>query len=314
MLPFDHQTIIIFCSILSVLLLASGISRCLARRIPEGANSPAIDNLIQRINAWWVMFLLLVGVSCFGLPGLCLLFAFVSLFCLREWIALVPAHKNDRSLLFFCFFGMIPLLYGLLAMGNVDAPLPVMFLAAWLIPLWTALTGITDSYVHRVSQMIWGIILTLVCVCCIPALLLLDIPGYEGENLKLVLFLILVTEMSDVLQYVYGKLMGKHPIAPVLSPNKTREGLIGGGATAVLLGALLHPITPFTWYQATLFALLIVSSGFLGGLCLSAVKRNNGIKDFGALIKGHGGMLDRMDSLCFSAPAFFYLVKFFFAE
>jgi phosphatidate cytidylyltransferase len=153
----------------------------------------------------------------------------------------------------------------------------------------------------------------MICVFCIshvPALLTLRIPGYEGRNAFLLLFLILVVQSSDVLQYVWGKLAGRRQIAPGLSPSKTVEGTLGGVLSATALGAALSWITPFTVVQAALISLTITLLGFFGGLVMSAIKRDRGIKDWGTMIEGHGGMLDRLDSVCFSAPVFFHVVRF----
>jgi phosphatidate cytidylyltransferase len=158
----------------------------------------------------------------------------------------------------------------------------------------------------------WGLILCVYCISYIPALLTLRIPGYADRTPLLVVFLVLIAQVSDIMQYIWGKLLGRHPVAPRLSPSKTVEGLVGGVLSATLLGALLQPITPFTVWQATLMALLIAILGFLGGLVMSAIKRARGIKDWSSLIEGHGGMLDRIDSLCFSAPVFFHLTRYFF--
>jgi predicted CDP-diglyceride synthetase/phosphatidate cytidylyltransferase len=152
----------------------------------------------------------------------------------------------------------------------------------------------------------------VLCVCClayVPALLMLPIKRPE----LLVVFLVLIAQVSDIFQYVWGKLLGRHRIAPKLSPSKTLEGLIGGILSASALGALLWRITPFNMWQAGLMALTIAILGFLGGLVMSAIKRHRGIKDWGALISGHGGMLDRVDSLCLSAPAFFHLTRHYFS-
>jgi phosphatidate cytidylyltransferase len=130
----------------------------------------------------------------------------------------------------------------------------------------------------------------------------------------LVLFLIAVTQGSDVLQYVWGKLLGKHPIVPKLSPKKTVEGFVGGVLCASALGAAMFRLTPFTPWQAFAVALLLCTTGFIGGLVMSAIKRARGLKDWGALIEGHGGMMDRMDSLCFSAPVFFHVLRYFFVS
>jgi phosphatidate cytidylyltransferase len=153
----------------------------------------------------------------------------------------------------------------------------------------------------------------MICVYCtshVPALLSLFIPGYEGRNLLLIAFLVLVVQGSDVLQYVWGKLLGRHKVAPALSPSKTWEGLLGGVLCASLLGAGLHGMTPFGPAWAAGMSLLICLMGFLGGLVMSAIKRDRGVKDWGTLIKGHGGMLDRLDSLAFAAPVFFHITRY----
>jgi phosphatidate cytidylyltransferase len=154
----------------------------------------------------------------------------------------------------------------------------------------------------------------MICVFCIshvPALLTLPIPGFEGRNLLLIAFLVIVVQGSDVLQYVWGKLLGRRKVAPELSPSQTWEGLIGGVASATLLGAGLYWATPFNPWQAGALALLICIMGFLGGLVMSAIKRDRGVKDWGTMIEGHGGMLDRLDSVIFAAPIFFHAVRYF---
>ena len=156
----------------------------------------------------------------------------------------------------------------------------------------------------------------MVCVYCVshaPALLMLDLPGFEGRGARLLFFLIVVVQISDVLQYVWGKLLGKHKIAPVVSPSKTWEGFIGGALSATAIGAGLWWLTPYTPRQAALMAFLVVLLGFAGGLTMSAIKRDRGIKDYGALIEGHGGILDRIDSLCFAAPVLFHLTRYFWS-
>jgi phosphatidate cytidylyltransferase len=128
--------------------------------------------------------------------------------------------------------------------------------------------------------------------------------------MMLIAFLVIVVQGSDVLQYIWGKLLGKHKVAPVLSPSKTWEGLIGGVASATLLGMALHGITPFSPWQAAGMAFLICVMGFFGGLVMSAIKRDRGVKDWGHMIEGHGGMLDRVDSVIFAAPIFFHAVRY----
>lgn len=159
-----------------------------------------------------------------------------------------------------------------------------------------------------------GVMICVVCIAFIPALLLLAIPGYAGRNVFLMIFLILVAQASDVLQYVWGKLAGKHLIAPTISPSKTVEGFVGGVVSATIMGASLWWITPFSPWQAGAVSLLIALTGFAGGLLLSAQKRARGIKDWGTLIQGHGGALDRLDSLWLPAPLYYALLKYGWAS
>lgn len=177
----------------------------------------------------------------------------------------------------------------------------------------TALREFTTRGLERrfdPATLSWGFLICVVLIPHAPALLMLHIPGYEGRNAFLLLFLILVVQASDVLQYLWGKLAGRRKIAPRLSPSKTVEGMVGGVLSATVLGAVLSPITPFTAGEAALISLTIALLGVAGGLMLSAVKRSRGVKDWGTLIKGHGGMLDRLDSLWLSAPVFFHTVRY----
>jgi phosphatidate cytidylyltransferase len=133
---------------------------------------------------------------------------------------------------------------------------------------------------------------------------------FRGRKILLVAFLVLVVQASDVLQYVWGKLLGRHKIAPRLSPSKTVEGFAGGVLSATALGAALWWMTPFSPFHAALMALVITLMGFCGGLVMSAIKRDRGVKDWGWMIEGHGGMLDRLDSVIFAAPIFFHLTRY----
>jgi phosphatidate cytidylyltransferase len=179
-----------------------------------------------------------------------------------------------------------------------------------LLPAITALGGDTEAFLERTTKIQWGLMLTVYCISYAPAVLLLHVPGYEGQNLLLLLYLLLVVQISDVLQYVFGKLFGRRKLAPSVSPSKTVEGLLGGGLSAVAVGAGLWWITPFSLWGSAGMSLIIVVAGFLGGLALSAVKRSLGAKDWGHIIEGHGGMLDRLDSVSFAAPVFFHVVHY----
>jgi phosphatidate cytidylyltransferase len=181
-----------------------------------------------------------------------------------------------------------------------------------LLPVLQVLWGVTDGFLERAAKIQWGLMLAVFCVSHAPALLMLDLGPHKP--IYLLFFLITVVQLSDVLQYTVGKLFGRTKIAPHVSPSKTLEGFLGGGALAVLVGTGLWWITPFSPLQAAGMAAAIVLAGFFGGLVLSAVKRSLGAKDWGVMIEGHGGALDRMDSVTFAAPLFYHLVNYFFAH
>ena len=295
--------------VIALLVLASTIGWVLGRRRP----SPVVDNLNARINAWWVMVGVLLVCFLVGKIATLVLYALLSFFALREFLTLTPTRRGDHLALCLCFYVAIPLQYWLIGVdwyGLFVMCIPVYgFL---LLPAVTALQGDTEDFLERNTKVQWGLMLTVYCLSHAPALMLLNIPGYEGQNLMLLFYLLLVVQLSDVLQYVFGKLFGKHLLAPKVSPSKTVEGLVGGGLSAAAIGAALWWVTPFTPVQSALLSLLIVLCGFLGGLALSATKRSLGAKDWGTMIEGHGGALDRLDSVVFAAPVFFHVVRYGF--
>ena len=133
-----------------------------------------------------------------------------------------------------------------------------------------------------------------------------------GGTVRLLFFFVLMTQLSDALQYAWSKLPSRHLLVPTISQTRTWEGLIGGAASVTLLGTALSYLTepfPELWHAA-LTSLVIALMGFAGGMTMSAIKRDRGVKDFGTLVEGHGGVLDRIDSICFAAPVFFHLAHF----
>jgi phosphatidate cytidylyltransferase len=169
-----------------------------------------------------------------------------------------------------------------------------------------------ENFLERTAKIQWGLMVCVYFVSYAPALLSLDIVDYEGHPAKLLFFLVVVVEMSDVCQYIWGKSLGRRKIAPNVSPNKTVAGFVGGTLTASLIGTALYWATPFGPLQAFAISLLITVAGFFGDLTMSAIKRDSGVKDYGNLIQGHGGMMDRIDSICFAAPVFFHVVRYFY--
>ena len=344
--------------VFSLLLLAS-----LATYAIHAAygSTPTISNLVSRMKAWWAMITVFFCALVLGPHSLNLLFVGVSYQALTEYLDLTPEGRSgDKEkkarhstlALRVAFYLVLPLQYLLIAVGWYGffaVFIPVY--AFVFIPLAMAAQGDLQHFLVRTAEVQWGLMLCVYCPSHVPALLMFHVKGYQAQEWKLLLFVILVGQASDVLQYVWGKTLGRTKLAPVLSPSKTWEGLVGGLLSASALGAALHGMTPFPPWQAALFSLQITLLGFGGGLVMSALKRDKGIKDFGTLLEvrcqwqrgaqgqrqypegqrpsqcpahtrplttypshqGHGGVMDRIDSLCFSAPVFFHLVKWYYS-
>ena len=268
----------VFAGLFLVLAVASMAGFTLHRRKP----SPMVDNLNARIRAWWVM------VTIGGLALLAGHYALIALFAGLSWVALSEflSPLRWRTIIWVTWLFQ----YGVLAAGSLAAALVI-------VPALAVVSGNGRS--------VAGILLCVYGLAHAPAMLLLNV---NGGSTSLLLFVVLIVQASDVLQYIWGNLLGRHKIAPHLSPGKTVEGFIGGVLSATLLGALLFRLTPFPRWEAAGLALLLTVSGFLSSLVLSAFKRQRGIKDWGHAIPGHGGVLDRVDSLCLSAPVSYYFV------
>ncbi len=301
----------VLAGLLGVLIVASTVGYVLQRRLsPDGSNA-VVENLNDRIRAWWIMIVLMGLALIGGKTGVTLLFGFCSFAALREFITLTDTRRADHWALAAGFFVVLPVQFYLVWIdwyGLYSIFIPVY--AFLLMPIIASLRGDTEHFLVRIAEVQWALMICVFCISHVPALLSLDIPGFQGRNVLLIAFLVIVVQMSDVLQYVWGKLLGRTKIAPRLSPSKTVEGFVGGALSATAVGAALSWMTPFTPLQAALLALVIVLMGFFGGLVMSAIKRDRGIKDWGHLIAGHGGFLDRLDSVVFSAPIFFHLVRY----
>lgn len=301
--------------VVAVLLIASIIGWLLSLKVKSESGRAVVENLNQRVRAWWMMIAVLVIAILAGRNATLVLFGFVSFLALREFITLTPTKQGDYYALLLSFYIVVPLQYILI--GVEWYALFSIFIPVYgflILPAFSALGQDVEHFLERVAKIQWGVMIAVYCISHAPALLILEIPGYSesGHNVLLLFYLLLIVQMSDVMQYVFGKLFGKTKIAPVVSPSKTVEGFVGGAASATAIGAAMWWITPFTPLQSAGMAFVIVLMGFFGGLALSAVKRSLGAKDWGTMIEGHGGVMDRMDSVSFAAPIFFHGTRYFF--
>lgn len=264
--------------------------------------------LNARISSWWVIVTVL-AVAIVLSPAVSVAFlGFVSFLALKEYFSLIPTRRADRRVLFWAYLAIPVQFYwiGIEWYGMFIIFVPVyMFL---FLPLAMLITGQTGGFLRAAGSLHWGLMTMVFAIGHAAYLLALPDEGNPAAgSAGLLLFLIFLTQFNDVAQYVWGKLFGRHKVVPTVSPNKTVEGLVGGIATTTLLAWLIAPyLTPLVSWEGPAAGLIIGFSGFVGDVTISALKRDLGVKDSGTLIPGHGGILDRIDSLTFTAPLFFH--------
>ncbi len=240
--------------------------------------------------------------------------AIVSYLALKEYLSLIPTRRIDRGLLLFAYLA-VPVQYFWAAVDWYN--MFIVFVPVWmflLFPALMALRGDTQNFLRAVGTLSWGLMLTVFCLSHLAMLLVSgELTNPVGGGVGLLFFVVVLAQFNDVAQYTWGKLFGRHKVTPSVSPKKTWEGLVGGVLTTTVLAALLGPyLTPMDYLWSARAGSVIGVSGFLGDINISAVKRDLGVKDSGGLIPGHGGILDRVDSLTFAAPAFFHFFRYFF--
>jgi len=299
---------------LALLVSVSLLGVWLKLKVADGHPHSLIDNLNIRIQAWWVMAITIGLALLGGRIGVIVLFAFVSFTALREFLTLAPTRRGDHQALVMAFFIVLPFQYFLIGVewyGMYSVFIPAY--AFLFLPILSAVKSDTHKFMERTGTIQWALMVTVYCISHVPALLNLRIPGYGGRNVFLIVFLVVIVQSSDILHHVCSRYWGKRQIAPQVSPNKTVEGFVGGITAAVALGMLLSWLTPFSVIQAAMVSLAVTLMGFFGGLVLSAMKRDRGVKDWGMMVEGYGGMLDRVASVCFAAPVYFHIVRHWWA-
>lgn len=302
-----HELFVIVLITFSILSFASLLFFVLGKINPK----LELKELKARTKSWWIMATCFIGVVLCDAKFSYLAIAFLSFIAFRELYSLLDFRQADRRAVFWAF-ASIPIQYYLAFIGWYGAFIifipVVMFL---ILPLRLVLKGNTEGIIKSMSLLQWSLMLTVFGISHMAYLLSLpSIEGFSVGGQGLLLFLVFLTEINDVMQFTWGKLLGKHKIVPKVSPNKTWEGFIGGLISTTLIGLGIAFLTPFNQLQVLFFSFIIALSGFVGDIVISAIKRDIGVKDTGDLIPGHGGVLDRIDSLAYTAPIFFHFVYF----
>lgn len=297
-------------AIVIVLLLIASISFWVVKKLYPNTN---VSELVQRTNSWWVMVLFSIASFLLDTKIAFPAIGILSFIAFRELYSIMDFREADRKAIFWAFL-CIPLQYYLAYIKWYEffiILIPVyMFL---IIPIRMVLIGNTEGFIKSMASLQWALMLTVFSISHLAYFLSLpELPNFRNGGQGLLVFLVLLTQLNDILQFICGKLFGKNKIIPKISPNKTWEGFIGGLILSVIIGYSLKFLTPMTDVQVIVGSLLIAVAGFFGDLVMSAVKRDLKIKDTGKTIPGHGGVLDRLDSLTYTAPVFFHLVYYWF--
>lgn len=294
----------------AVLIVATLIVWMLWRRDPSGR----YRELVQRVRSWWWMIGAFTLAMLLNRTVAIVFLAFISYLALKEYLSLIPTRRIDRAVLLFAYLA-IPLQFYWAARDWYG--MFIVFIPVWaflFFPALMALRGETEGFLRAVGTLSWGLMMTVFTLSHMAILLVSgDAVNPIAGGLGLLFFLVMLAQFNDVAQYTWGKLTGRHKVTPKVSPKKTWEGLIGGVATTTLVAALIGPyLTPMDHAWSALAGLIIGASGFLGDITMSAMKRDLGVKDASGLIPGHGGILDRVDSLTYAAPIFTHFIRYFF--
>lgn len=271
------------------------------------------QELKLRIRSWWWMIGIVFVVLYLPTQYALLFVAFLSFMALKEFLSIVPTRMTDRRMILWAYLS-IPFQYYWLSIGWYG--MYIIFIPVFIflyLPMVAVLIGDTKGFIRSVGIIHWALMLTVFCVSHMAYLLVLPSKNLEAGSMGMLLFLLVFTQFNDVCQYVWGKSFGKHQIVPKVSPNKTWEGFIGGAATIIIMSYFVAPyLTPLTSVQGLVAGVIIALSGFIGDLVISSVKRDLKIKDTSQFIPGHGGILDRIDSLMFTAPLFFHYIYYLY--
>ena len=294
-------------AVFGLLVLATCSRLILAARNPD----KDYTELRQRIQSWWWMVGSLFVVLAVSNGAAIAFFGLLSFLALKEFLSIVPTRQTDRRVIFWAYLA-IPIQYYWVYTGWYG--MFIVFVPVYLflfLPMRMVLIGDTKGFIKSASMLHWAVMLTVFCISHIAYLLMLEPLNPRAGNIGLVLFLLITTQFNDICQYLWGKMTGRHKIIPKVSPNKTWEGFIGGLVTTTLCAGWVAPLlTPLTRTQGLVAGIIIAGGGFIGDVVISSVKRDLHIKDSGHLIPGHGGILDRLDSLLYAAPLFFHYVYY----
>lgn len=297
-------------AIAALLAAASAVVFAMTRMRPE----KDYTELVRRTRSWWFLVALFAATLLANDKVAVVFMGFLSFLALKEFFTIIPYRRVDRRILFWAYLS-IPIQFYWIATGwytmfIIFIPVYVFFLVAGRM----VLTGETEGFLKTTATVQWVLMITVFSIghaAYLFTLPPLPVSGAGGRGL--LLYMVLVVQLNDVAQYVWGKTLGRRKILPKVSPGKTWGGFLGGLGTSICLSLLIAPLlTPMNFGWSLLVGACLASLGFLGDVTISAIKRDLGVKDTGAIIPGHGGIMDRIDSLTFTAPLFFHAMWYLY--
>lgn len=300
--------IIITCLMLSLLIIATTVNLFLHRYYPNLTN----HELDQRTQSWWIMTIIFIIALVLGRKVSLIFMGFISFLALKEYFSIIPTRRVDRRVLFWAYVSIIFQYYWI---GINWYEMFVIFIPVYaflFLPFRLELTSETKGFLKSIGTVQWGLMLLVFNLSHMAYLLILPEEHqsyYAGPGL--LFYFVFLTQFNDVMQYVWGRCFGHSKIIPKISPNKTVAGFVGGVISTTIASMILYQyLTLLTFYYAIMAGVIISCSGFVGDITISAIKRDLRIKDTSQAIPGHGGILDRVDSLTYAAPLFFHFVRY----
>ncbi len=316
--------------LLALILVALGIATVvgwfLSRREKLGVETTLIGRFNRKIRVWWMMLAIFAIGLLLHRVGVVVLFFLVSFWAMREFITMTPTRRGDHRTLFWIFFIFTPLQYLLIGLGSqyydyYSIVIPVY--ASLFIPARAAIAGDYKRFLERSAKIQSGLLICVYSLSHAPALLDLVLvrtapaagaarPLWEGNNLSLMIFFVLIAQLSLVFERAWSVLAGRHVIAEKINASRTWEGVLGSIVSTGLIAAVLSWATPFYPWEAGVIGGVVTIMANAGTLTMSAIKRDRGVTDTGTLVQGHAGVLDQIDNICFAAPIFYHVTRFFF--
>ncbi len=322
-------------TLLAVILVSLGIativSLLMGRREKPSIEAAMLKRFNHKLRVWWMMTAILVFGFLLHRGGTVLLFGLVSFWALREFVTMTPTRRGDHRTLFWVFFVFLPFQYLLVFLGS-NSPnwlvgkdidfyglysifIPVY--ASLFIPTRIALSGDSKRFLERSAIIQAGLLICVYSLSYAPALLDLELvrtdgTKWAGSNLSMLVFLLLIAQLASTLERAWSRLAGRHLLAEKINASRTWEGLFGAMVTTGLVASTLYWATPFYPWEAGIMGAVVTVMATAGTLAMSAIKRDRGVTDTGSLVQGHAGVLDQIDNICFAAPVFYHLTRFFY--